>query len=229
MAGGTSRSPVRPRSDVWRIPNETMPARSSSTRSRSSPSSVVFALISMLCYEAGFRIGRWWQDGSPASRRGRPACWSARSWRCSRSCSRSRWAWRRTASTRGAAMVLDEANAIGTAYLRAGYLPEPASEPDPGAAARVRAAAHRRTDRATSQADIARSAAIQASSGRSPRRRPHDRPGDYGALHRVAQRGDRPARDAGHGHLYARVPETIIWLLFIGSALTLGMVGTARD
>ena len=41
----------------------------------------------------------------------------------------------------------------------------------------------------------------------------------------LAQRDDRRQHDAYHGGLYARIPETILILLFAGSALTLGMVG----
>jgi hypothetical protein len=26
---------------------------------------VVFAVFTMLCYEAGFRLGRWWQERTP--------------------------------------------------------------------------------------------------------------------------------------------------------------------
>ena len=49
---------------------------------------VVFALVTMACYEGGFRLGRWWQVGRPGSRKVRRACSSARSWRSWRSSSR---------------------------------------------------------------------------------------------------------------------------------------------
>ena len=31
---------------------------------------VLFAIISLACYEVGFRVGRWWQDRMPGEQEG---------------------------------------------------------------------------------------------------------------------------------------------------------------
>ena len=87
----------------------------------------VFALISMLCYEAGFRLGRWWQDREPGEQEGPTGmlvgsilALLAFLLAVTMGMASDRFDTRR-------AVVLEEANAIGTTYLRAGYLPEPAS------------------------------------------------------------------------------------------------------
>src|SRR6478609_9820105 len=124
----------------------------------------VFALISMLCYEAGFRLGRWWQDREPGEQEGPTGmlvgsilALLAFLLAVTMGMASDRFDTRR-------AVVLDEANAIGTAYLRAGYLPEPASS-------QIRELLREYvplrivvTDAkaADLQADIARSAEIQA-------------------------------------------------------------------
>ena len=87
----------------------------------------VFALISMACYEAGFRLGRWWQDREPGEQEGPTGmlvgsilALLAFLLAVTMGMASDRFDTRR-------AVVLDEANAIKTTYLRAGYLPEPAS------------------------------------------------------------------------------------------------------
>ena len=88
---------------------------------------IAFALFTMLCYEVGFRIGRWWQDREPGEQEG-PTGFLVGSilallaflLAVTMGMASDRFDQRR-------AIVLDEANSIGTTYLRAGYLAEPAS------------------------------------------------------------------------------------------------------
>src|SRR5215204_3825615 len=88
---------------------------------------VVFALVALLIFEAGYRIGRWWQEKTPEETEG-PTDMLVGSLLAllafllavTMGMASDRFDARR-------AVVLDEANAIGTTYLRAGYLPEPAS------------------------------------------------------------------------------------------------------
>src|SRR6185437_12574993 len=88
---------------------------------------ILFALISLACYEGGFRLGRWWQEREPGEQEGPTGvlvgsilALLAFLLAVTMSMASDRFDTRR-------AIVLDEANSIGTTYLRAGYLPEPAS------------------------------------------------------------------------------------------------------
>ena len=126
-------------------------------------------------------------------------------------------------------IVLAEANAIGKAYLQADYLPEPAAAADEGAAAGVPAPAHRAGDRAQLPGE--------------PRSAPRDLHAEMWALVRGGRHAPATARTSCPrfgdsltelvslnetrimAGLYARVPETVLWLLLVGSALSLGMVG----
>ena len=124
------------------------------------------------------------------------------------------------------AVVLAEANAIGTTYLRAGYLPEPASSRIQELLREYVPLRINLTDADDLEAEIARSTAIQAelwAIAEDVARTTHERR-PRRDLHRIAQRDDRPARDSDHG-TYARVPETVLLLLVGGSALSLGVVG----
>src|SRR6478672_835491 len=88
---------------------------------------VAFAVVSMLFYEGGFKFGRWYQERTPGEQEG-PTNLLVGSilgllaflLAVTMSMASDRFDARR-------GLVLDEANAIGTTYLRAGYLPEPAS------------------------------------------------------------------------------------------------------
>ena len=88
---------------------------------------VLFVIISLLCYEGGFRVGRWWQERTPGEQEGPTGmivgsilALLAFLLAVTMSMASDRFDTRR-------GIVLDEANSIGTTYLRAGYLPEPAS------------------------------------------------------------------------------------------------------
>ena len=88
---------------------------------------VLFVIVSLLCYEGGFRVGRWWQERTPGEQEGPTGmivgsilALLAFLLAVTMSMASDRFDTRR-------AIVLDEANSIGTTYLRAGYLPEPAS------------------------------------------------------------------------------------------------------
>jgi len=110
---------------------------------------VAFAIVSMLFYEGGFKFGPLVSgNGLPVKQEGPTTCSSGRSLALlafllavTMGMASDRFDARR-------GIVLDEANSIGTTYLRAGYLPRTGVEPDPRAAARVRSPAYRRDRRA---------------------------------------------------------------------------------
>ena len=104
---------------------------------------VAFAVIGLIVYEVGFRIGRWWQRRTPEEQEGPTGmivgslfALMAFLLAITMGMASDRFDTRR-------GLVLAEANSVGTTYLRAGYLPEPASSQISGSAPRVCSAAHR--------------------------------------------------------------------------------------
>lgn len=186
-----------------------------------------FAIFTLLCYEGGFRIGRWWQDREPGEQEGPTGvlvgsllALLAFLLAVTMGMASDRFDARR-------AIVLDEANSIGTTYLRAGYLPEPASS-------QIRELLRQYvplrivvTDQTNVAEDIAHSEQI---------------------LNQIWAISEEVARTTDKGDLvstyieslnetidlhetrvtagiYSRVPETVLLLLIGGSALSLAMVG----
>ena len=89
---------------------------------------VLFAILTLACYEAGFRLGRWWQDREPGEQEGPTemlvgAILALMAFLLAVTMG---MASDRFDARRG--LVLAEANAIGTAYLQADYLPEADAE-----------------------------------------------------------------------------------------------------
>ena len=124
------------------------------------------------------------------------------------------------------AIVLAEANSIGTTYLRAGYLPEPASSEVRELLREYVPLRIQLTASGDIEADIEKSAAILGSCGPSRRAWPR-RPTRVTLSRRSSSRSTRrsictKSRVTARS---ARVPETVVLLLFVGSALSLGMLG----
>jgi hypothetical protein len=188
---------------------------------------LLIAIVLLVCYEVGFRVGRWWQDRMPGEQEGPTdmlvgslLALMAFMLAIAMGMAADRFDTRRN-------LVLAEANAIGTTYLQAEYLPEPEAEelkallreylplriaPDDLSAVQVRVE--------RSMALHAEMWAITAEVARS---------GYSGDL--VSAFGDsltelvRLNETRIVAGLYARVPETVVLLLLIGSALSLAMVG----
>jgi hypothetical protein len=188
---------------------------------------VAFAIFTMLCYEVGFRVGRWWQDREPGEQEGPTGllvgsilALLAFLLAVTMGMASDRFDARR-------AVVLNEANAIGTTYLRAGYLPEPASS-------QIRELLRQYvplrivvTDTANIAADIQRSQEILSEIWTISE--DVARTTDQGDLVSLFLDSLNETIDLHETRvvagLYARVPETVVLLLVGGSALSLGMVG----
>ncbi|HYO87386.1 MAG TPA: hypothetical protein VER79_02000 [Candidatus Limnocylindrales bacterium] len=187
----------------------------------------VLAGAALLLFELGFRIGRWWQTRTPDEKEGSTRMLVG---------SLLALLGFLLAFTIGMAtdrfdtrlnLVLSEANAIGTTYLRAGYLPQPASD---DIRTLLREYIPRRIivpDNDVVAADSARSVEIQGEIWAMTEELARQNP-DSDVL-AVYIESLNPMIDlqttrfvAG---VYARVPETVIYLLLIGGALTIGMVG----
>ena len=122
-------------------------------------------------------------------------------------------------------LVLAEANAIGTTYLRAGYLSEPASSESRELLEGVRPAADRH-EAGSSGGDIQRSEAIQRELWLIAEDVARTEGSDVVALYieSLNEVIDLHTSRMVAG-VYARVPPTILWLLIGGVVLSLGMVG----
>jgi len=186
----------------------------------------VFALITMGCYEAGFRIGRWWQDRMPGEQEGPTGmlvgsilALLAFLLAVTMGMAADRFDARR-------AVVLDEANAIGTTYLRAGYLPEPASSQIRQLLREYVPLRLTITKAGHTDADTARSVAIQKALWTSAENvaRTTDQ-GDLVSLFIESLNDVIDLHETRITKRDGRVPETIVLLLIGGSALSLGMTG----
>ncbi|MEX1294714.1 MAG: hypothetical protein AB1Z67_00950 [Candidatus Limnocylindrales bacterium] len=190
---------------------------------------LAFALLALILYELGFRFGRWWQARTPEEKEGPTGMLvgSILALMAFLLAITMGMATDRFDTRRG--LVLEEANAIGTTYLRAGYLPEPA-----GSESRellreyvpLRIAPQGATVAGLAD-DIARGAEIRnelwAVAEELARTSPES---DLLAIYieSLNETIDVASTREVAG-IYARVPETVLLLLFVGSALTLGMVG----
>ncbi len=188
---------------------------------------VAFAVITLICYEVGFRIGRWWQARMPGEQEGPTdtmvgALLGLMAFLLAVTMG---MAADRFDARRG--LVLEDATAIHAVYLQADYLLEPqASE----LKALVREYAPIRITTGDAQvvlANIARSEELQTAMWAIVTQAAQS--GYSGDL--VSALGDSVTnlitvheRRIVAG-LYARVPDTVLVLLFVGSALSLAVVG----
>ncbi len=188
---------------------------------------VLFAVVSLIVYEIGYRVGRWWQRRTPEEVEGPTGMLvgSLLALMAFMLAITMGMASERFDTRRG--VVLDQANSIGTTYLRAGYLPEPSASRsqelireyvpllivDPetvDVTARIRRVGEIDTELWSIAEDLARA-------------EPQSYPvGLY--IDSLNETIDFAEVRVIAG-IYARVPETILALLFFGSVLTLGMVG----
>ncbi len=188
---------------------------------------IAFALVSLLVYEIGFRLGRWWQGRTPDEKEGPTGVLvgSLLALMAFMLAITMGMATDRYDTRRG--LVLTEANAIGTTYLRAGYLPEPASS-------RTRELLREYVplrivtgSLADVQQSIARSQEIQNELWAIAENLAMTAPdSDTLAIYIESLNDTIDVNETRiTAGLYARVPETVLALLIIGSALTMGMVG----
>lgn len=190
---------------------------------------VVFALLALVLYELGFRFGRWWQARTPEEKEGPTGMLvgSILALLAFLLAITMGMATDRYDTRRG--LVLSEANSIGTTYLRAGYLPQPASDASrdllreyvplrivPDQVGAVDVADQR-----------ARSGEIQAELWSIAEELARETPGSETLalyIESLNETIDVSSMRVTAG-LYARVPAVVLLLLFVGAALTLGMVG----
>jgi hypothetical protein len=186
----------------------------------------LFALVTFLFYEAGFRVGRWWQNREPGEQEGPTnalvgAILALQAFLLAITMG---MAADRFDTRRG--LVVAEANAIGRTYLQADYLPESSADQMKELLREYLPLRIATDERTVIQANAKRSmelhremwaiAAVVAQSGYLP-----DLVSSFGdSLTEVVSMSQTRV-----SALEARVPETVLILLLAGSALSLGMVG----
>lgn len=187
----------------------------------------VFAIVALAAVECGHRLGRWWQHRNPEGKGGATPmivgsllALMAFLLAVTMGMASDRFDARR-------ALVLAEANALGTTYLRAGYLPERASAEMRSLLREYVPLRIATNDAADTRLKIARSAEIQAELWSIAEELARATPdsvvlGIYiASLNEVIDLHQKRVMAS----IYGRVPETIHALLLFGSMLTLIMVG----
>lgn len=187
---------------------------------------VLFAVLALAFYEGGFIIGRWWQDREPGEQEGPTGvivgsvlALLAFLLAVTMGMAADRFDARR-------AIVLSEANAIGTTYLRAGYLPEPASSDIRELLREYVPLRIRTSTSAPVQTDIQKSQVLldqmwTIAEGVAKTTTQGDLTSTFiEALNDTIELHETRVT-AGS----ARVPETLVVLLYGGSILSLGLVG----
>ena len=187
---------------------------------------VLFVVVSFICYEAGFRVGIWWQRREPGEQEGPTdilvgslLALMAFVLAISLGLATDRHDARRN-------LVVAEANAITTAYQRADYLPA-ADAAQLKALLRVYLPLRIVNDPEEVPANIVKSEALAQQM--------------WAIETRIVQAGNNSDLISSLGEslneivavgeqrvvagVYARVPDTIIFILLAGSALSLAMVG----
>jgi hypothetical protein len=188
---------------------------------------ITFAIIALLTYEVGFRVGRWWQERTPDEAEGPTGALvgSLFALMAFLLAITMGMASDRFDTRRG--LVLAEANSIGTTFLRAGYLPEPAASESQELLREYASLRTTTNDLAETRARITRSVQIQnelwATAEDLARAAPDS---DLLAIYIESLNETIDLNETRiTAGLYARVPETVLLLLIVGSALTLGMLG----
>ena len=188
---------------------------------------IIFALAALLIYEVGYILGRWYQKRTPEEKEGPTGMivGSILALMAFMLAITMGMATDRYDTRRG--LVMAEANAIGTTYLRAGYLQEPA-------ASQSRALLAEYSTLRVAPDDIEDAVVVVAESRVILN--------DLWSIAEELARTD-PASpmlalyidalnetiDVENERAYAgvsvRVPDTVLLLLFVGSVTSLGMVG----
>jgi hypothetical protein len=187
---------------------------------------LLFAIFALVAYEVGFRIGRWWQQRTPGEQEGPTGvligsliALLAFLLAVTMGMASDRFDTRR-------GLVLQEANAIGTTYLRAGYLPEPANEEMRELLREYAPLRVASDDMAQVAANIVRSDELLAEMWLIAETVARSDPNDVTALFIESLNEVIDLQESRIvAGIYARVPETVLWLLLGGAVLSLLMLG----
>jgi hypothetical protein len=186
----------------------------------------LFVLLSLVVYEAGYRIGHRAKVRNPDAPEGPTGIivgailgLMAFLLAITMGIASDRFDTRR-------GLVLEEANALGTAYLRAGYLSEPAASDSQALLQEYVPHRIATSDVAEVNANLERSVELQADLWAIVEEVARTEGSDVVALYveSVNEIIDLHTKRLVAG-VYARVPPTILWLLVGGVLLSVGLVG----
>ncbi len=189
---------------------------------------VTLTVVGLITSEGGYQIGHWWQSHTPDEKEGPTAmivgallALMGFLLAITMGMASDRFDTRR-------GLVLTEANSVGTTYLRAGYLPEPASSDIRGLLREyVPLRIVETNDLADLRVRMARSVELHAQLWSITEELARTMPeSDVLALfiESLNETIDLHETRVTAG-IYGRVPATVLLLLLFGSMLTLGMVG----
>ena len=187
---------------------------------------LLIAVVLLIVFEIGYRVGRWWQTRTPEETEGptNALVGSLLALLAFLLAITMGMASDRFDARRG--LVLEESNAIGTTYLRAGYLPEPVSTRTRELLREYVPLRINVADRQQLAANFARSEEIHAEIWAMAEQLARDQSSDVLATYIESLNAMIDVHSTRVAALvYGRVPETVLWLLILGSALSLGMVG----
>ena len=188
---------------------------------------ITFAILALVAFEGGYRVGLWWQVRTPDEKEGPTGmlvgsilALLAFMLAVTMGMASDRFDTRRQ-------LVVNEANAIGTTYLRAGYLPEPVSTDARELLREYVPLRITTADQAKLSANYARSVEIQNQLWAQAEDLARATPGSETLALYIESLNDMIDLHETRvtAIIYARVPETVVILLILGSFLTLGIVG----
>ena len=186
----------------------------------------LFVLANLVAYEVGFRVGMWSKRRDPDGDEGPTGMivGSILALMAFLLAITMGMAGDRFDTRRG--LVLAEANALGTTYLRAGYLPEAASAEMQELVIEYVPLRIAPSDQAQLAANIQRSEELQAEMWAIAEEVARTDGSDVTALF-IESLNDVIDLHTSRvvAGIYARVPATILWLLVIGVIISLALVG----
>ena len=186
-----------------------------------------FIIAALLLLECGYRLGRWWQarthepqEGPTPMIVGSLLALMAFLLAVTMGMASDRFDGRR-------ALVLKEANALGTTYLRAGYLPAPAAGEIQALLREYVPLRIATEDMVDNERKIARSIEVQSQLWSIAENLARAMPESdvLGLFIQSLNESIDLHETRIMSSIYGRVPETVLFLLLFGSTLTLTMVG----
>ena len=187
---------------------------------------IVLIVSCLVAYEGGFRLGRWWQDRTPGEQEGPTGVLvgSLLALLAFMLAIATGMAADRFDTRRG--FVIEQANDIRVAFLEAGYLPAPMNDQMQELIREYTPLQIGTTDSVVLQQNITRAAELEAQM--------------WSITQEVARTGSNDViaefvssltevtklhQDRLNAAFNVRVPATILWLLIVGTVLSIGMVG----
>ncbi|WP_168190696.1 bestrophin-like domain [Salinimonas iocasae] len=187
----------------------------------------VIALIALVVFELGYRHGRWWQERTPEEKEGPTGMIVGSLLSLMAFLLAITMGMASERFNKRHALVLEEANSIGTTYLRAGFLPEKEA-----LLSRNYIEEYVLLRTGSGEANEVNSRITQSvvlherlwSTAEQLARRHYDSPILALYIDALNDTIDLHETRVAAG-IYSRVPATIVILLLLGSMLTMGMVG----